>query len=115
MDDSVTSLEERRSARLQLHTVDDKLSNERVSVLGNERLGGTAGIVLARSVEVASGDGAIFFSQRGEEGVGESVFVDEFLGDDPEHLGPDLADGVHTPVTWLVEGLVRRRVDGDIL
>ena len=107
LDDCVTSLEERRSARLQLHSVDDKLSNKSVSVLGNERLGGTVGFVLARSVEVASGDRPILLGQWREEGVRESVFLDESLGGNPEDLSPDLADGVHTPVTWLVESLVR--------
>jgi len=115
LDEGITSLEERRPAGLQLHSVDDKLSNESVSVLGNEGFEGTISIVLARSVEVASGDGPILLCQGGEEGVRETVLLDESLGDDPKHLSPDLADGVHTPVTWLVEGLVRRGVDGDIL
>ena len=92
---------------MQLHSVDDKLSNESVSVLGNERFGGTVNIVLTRSVEVASGDRPILLGQWREEGVRESVFLDESLGGNPEDLSPDLADGVHTPVTWLVESLVR--------
>ena len=33
----------------------------------------------------------------------------------PEHLSPDLANGVYTPVARLVEGLVGRGVDGLIL
>ena len=40
---------------------------------------------------------------------------DQILGEDPEYLGPDLADGVHTPVTRLVEGLVCRWVDRVVL
>ena len=115
LDDSVTSLEERRPARLQLHAVENELSNEGVSVLGNERLGGTVDLVFAGAVEVTSGDGAIFFGQRREEGIRELVLLDEFLGDNPKDLSPDLTNGVHTPVTRLVEGLVRRGVDGDVL
>ena len=40
---------------------------------------------------------------------------DETLRDEPEDLSPDFADGVDTPVTRLVEGLVGRRVDSFIL
>ena len=115
LDDGITSLEERRPAGLQLHSVDDKLSAQSVSVLGNERFGDTASIKLARSIEVASGDGPILLGRGREEGVRESMFLDEFLGDNPERLSPDLADGVYTPVTWAVERLVRRGVDFDIL
>jgi hypothetical protein len=115
LDDGVTSLEERRPARLQLHAIEDELSNEGVSVLGNERLGGTVDLVFAGAVEVTGRDGAILFGQRREEGIRELVLLDEFLGDNPEDLSPDLTNGVHTPVTRLVEGLVRRGVDGDVL
>jgi hypothetical protein len=107
LDDGVTSLEERRPARLQLHAVDNELNAESVSMLGDERLGGTVDLELAGSVEVARGDGAIFLDQRREEGIRELVLLDEFLGDNPEDLSPDLTNGVHTPVTRLVQGLVR--------
>jgi len=115
LNDGVASLEERRPARLQLHAVDDQLSNERVSVLGNERFGVTVDLVFSGAVKVAGGDSAVRFGQRREEGVRESVLHDEFLGDNPEDLSPDLTNGMDTPVTRTVEGLVRRRVDDDVL
>ena len=76
-------------------------------MLGNERLGVTVDLVFAGAVEVTSGDGAVLPGQRWEESVRESVLLDELLGDDPEDLSPDLANGVDTPITGLVEGLVR--------
>ena len=115
LDDSIPSLEERRPTRLQLHTVDDKLNDKSISVLWNKRLGVTVNVVLAGSVEVPSGDGTVTFGCRGEEGIRESVLLDKLLGDNPEHLSPDFANGMYTPITWLVEGLVCRRVDGNVL
>ena len=115
LDDGIAGLEERRPARLQLHTVEDKLNHESVSVLWNERLGATVDIVIDGSVEVPSRDGAIVFRHRGEEGIRESVLLDKVLGDNPENLSPDLADGVYTPVTWFVEGFVCRGVNGNVL
>ena len=107
LDDGITSLEERRPTRLQLHTADYELNDESVSVLRNKRFGGTVNLILAGSVEVTGGDSAILLDQRREEGFRETVLLDEFVGDDPEDLSPDFTNGVHTPVTWLVEGLVR--------
>lgn len=75
-------------------------------MLGDERFGSTVDLVFAGAVEVTGWDGTILFGQRREECVREFVFLDEFLGDNPEDLSPDLANGVHTPVTRLVEGLV---------
>jgi len=115
LNNGVASLEERRPARLQLHAVDDELSNERVSVFGNEWLGVTVDLIFAGAVKVTSGDGTIRFSQRREKCVRESVLLDELLGDNPEDLSPDLTNGVDTPVTRTVEGLVCRGVDGDVL
>jgi len=84
-------------------------------MLGNERLGGTVNLVFSRSVKVTGGNGAVLFGQRREEGIREFVLLDEFLGDNPEDLSPDLTDGMYTPVTWLVEGFVRRGVYVDVL
>ena len=91
---------------MQLHTVDDELNDEGVPVLGNKRFGRTIGLVFAGSVKVTGGDGAIFLNQRREEGIREPVLFDKFIGDNPEDLSPDFSNGVYTPVTWLVEGLV---------
>jgi hypothetical protein len=79
-------------------------------VLGNERL-------LARTgaIEISLRDSPVSAGGRREEVVREAVLLDEPLRDDPEHLRPDLADGVDTEVSRLVEGLVRRRVDGLVL
>lgn len=38
LDDSIPGVEERRSARLQLHSVQDQLDDQRVAVLGNQGL-----------------------------------------------------------------------------
>jgi hypothetical protein len=75
----------------------DKLSNESVSVLGNERLGGTVGIVLARSVEIASGDGAILFGQGGEEGGRESVFLDKLIWETTQSISAQTSPMACTP------------------
>ena len=75
-------------------------------MLRNERFGVTVDLVFTGAVEVTSGDGAVRFSQRREEGVRESVLLDEFLGDNPEDLSPDLTNGMDTPVARTVESLV---------
>jgi len=84
-------------------------------VLGNERLGGAVSFTFSGSIEVAGRNGAILFGQRREEGIREFVLLDEFLGDDPEDLSPDLTNRVDTPVTWLIEGFVRRGIYFDVL
>ena len=109
-DDSITSLEERRAARLQLHSVDDQLHAQRVTVLGDEGLASNSG-----AVEVARGYGAVLERSRGEEVLCVPVLLDEALGDDPEDLSPDFTDGVDTPVAGLVEGLVHRGVNCFVL
>jgi hypothetical protein len=83
---------------------------KRVAVLGDEGLLSRAG-----AVEVAGGDGAVGGGRGREEVVREAVLLDQALRDDPEDLRPDLADGVDTEVTGLVERLVRRGVDGLVL
>ena len=115
MDDGVTGLEERRPARLQLHTADDELDNEGVSVLGDERFGAAVDLIFTGPVEVPGGNGTILLDQGREERIREPVLLYKFIGDDPEDLSPDFTNGVHTPVTRLVEGLVRRGVDVDVL
>lgn len=49
-----------------------------------------------------------------EEGIGESVFLDQVLRHDKEELSPYFSDSMDTPVARLVEGLVGRRVDGRV-
>ena len=84
-------------------------------MLGDERERRAVRGVRALAVEVALGDRAIRERLGREEVVDEAVLLDEALGDDPEDLRPDLADGVDTPVAGLVEGLVDGGVDGLVL
>lgn len=81
-------------------------------MLGDQRL---RLVVLAQSrsgpVEITLGDGAVGQSLGREERFAETVLVDQLMRHDPEDLSPDFADGVNTPVSGPVEGLVRRRVD----
>ena len=100
---------------MQLHTADDELNNESVSVLGNERFRSAVDFIFARSVEVTGRNRTILFDQRREEGFRKPVVLDEFIGNNPEDLGPDFTNGMHTPVTWLVESLVCRGVNVDVL
>ena len=115
LDDRVARVEERRAALLQLHPVEHELHAERVAVRGHERLLLASSVELARAVELADGNGAVRERRRGVECVGVSVLGDQALRDDPEDLRPDFADGVNAPVAGLVEGLVRRGIDGVIL
>jgi len=46
-----------------------------------------------------------------EEGLGEPVFGNEVLGHCEEELSPYFSDGVYTPVSGFIEGLVCRGVD----
>ena len=89
----------------------DSLNHEGVAVLGNKWLRLALGIILAGAVEVSLGDRAILIGLRGEESVAVSILSDELLIDEPQHLGPDFADRVDTPVTSAVEGLVGRGID----
>jgi len=101
LDDSVPGVEERGSARLQLEAVKDKLHRQRVAVLGDER-GGLASRIerLLRGLEVVVvGLGSV---RRREERGGEAVLLHEALRHDEQELGPDLADGVDTPVSGLL-------------
>ena len=100
---------------MQLHPVQHELNAERVPVRGHERLLFASGVELARAVELADGDGAVREWRRGVERVGVPVLGNQALRDDPEDLRPNFADGVNAPVTGLVEGLVRRGIDGVIL
>jgi hypothetical protein len=85
------------------------LYDQRVTMLGDERA------LLVNAIEVTSGDGAVPKRSRREEFFRVTVFLDELLGYDPEDLGPYFTNGVDTPVSWLVEGLVGRWVDRLIL
>lgn len=115
LNDGVTGIEERRATRLKLHAVENKLGNECVTVLGHKGLLLAECIILLGTIEVALGNCAIGKRFRREEGVRVSVLGNETLGDDPEDLSPNFTNGVHTPVTRLIESLVRRGVDGVVL
>jgi hypothetical protein len=79
-------------------------------VFGNKRL-----LALSGAVEVTNRNRSVFRRFGGIQVVREAVLLDEALRDDPEDLGPDFTDGMDTPVTRLVESLVRRRVDSLVL
>lgn len=76
-------------------------------MFGDEGLSFTSGSVFCGFIEVAFWDGSILKRRRREERVGVAVLLDKTLGDNPEDLSPDFTDGVDSPVTWLVQGLVR--------
>lgn len=120
LEDGIPGVLERRAARLQLESVDDELDGERVAVLGDELGGGR--------VDVEVGRGRV--GRGGEETRVEAVLGDEEDGHLVEHLSPDLSNGaaqhdgvsehsyegatedaLNTPVSRLVEGLVRIEVD----
>ena len=115
LNDGVTSIKEGRTAGLQFHAIEDKLNDERVAVLGDQRLLVAKDVDLLRAVEVTNRDRAISERSGRVEAVRETVLGDETLRDDPEDLSPDFTDGVDTPVAGLVEGLVGGRVDSLIL
>jgi hypothetical protein len=75
-------------------------------VLGYERLSLASRGVLSRPIEVALRYGSVLEGCRREQRVHIAMLIDEALRDDPEDLSPDFANGVHTPVTRLVESLV---------
>lgn len=88
----------RRSARLKLHAVHDKLKGERVSMLGDERPD-----ELALRVELSEGGIVVVGLTRVDrrEQLGrEAVLGDQVLSHDEQELGPDLADRVDAKV-WL--------------
>ena len=114
LDDRVPRLKEARSARLELHTVNHELDDERVAVTGDKALGLAVGGELLRPVEVVRGHAAVLERHGWEECVGPSVLANQLVRDDKEDLRPDLADGVNAPVATLVKGAIRRRVDGRI-
>ena len=115
LNDGITGIKERRATWLKLHAVENELGNECVTVLGYKGLLLAERIILLRTVEVTHRDGTISERLRREQGVGVSVLGNETLGDDPEDLSPNFTNGVHTPVTRLIERLVRRGVDSVVL
>ena len=115
LDNGVTSLEETRAARLELHAVKNELNDERVAVLGYQGLLVASSVVLLRAVEVTSRDRTVSGRGRREQALRETVLRDEAVRNDPQHFSPDFTDGVDTPVAGLVEGLVGGRVVSLIL
>lgn len=99
--DSVTSVSERRTARLKLHAVEDELENERVTMLGNLGLG---------VVVVVKASFVVFAREWWPQVLREAVLLDKVDADGVEHLGPHFADGMDTPVASLVQGGVRVQV-----
>ena len=91
------------------------LDNQRVSVLGNQRLGLARRSVLQRSVEVTFRDRAIFKRKRREQRVRVTVLSNQAVGNDPKNFSPNFANGVNTPVTRFIQGLVSRRIDSLVL
>jgi hypothetical protein len=73
-------------------------------VLRNER-------AFTVAIEISSGDGSVGERRRREELIRVAMLLNELLGNDPEDLGPDFANGVHTPVYRLVKGLIGRWVN----
>lgn len=100
LNDRISSGEEARSTRLELHAVDDELHCESVSVLGDKRGG------LAKGVERFFGRlGVVVVGLRRvgrrEESGRKAVLLDKSLGNNKEELSPDLSNGVNTPVSGL--------------
>ena len=114
LDDRVPRLEEARSARLELHAVNHELDDESVAMAGDEAFRLAVSCELLWAVEVVLGHAAILERHRWEECVGPPVLINQLVRDDKEHLRPDLTDGMNAPVATLVEGVVRRRVDGRV-
>ena len=114
LDDRVPRLEEAGAARLELHAINYELDNERVAMAGHEAFGLAIGGELLRAVEVVLGHTAVLERHGREECVGPSVLANQLVRNDEEYLRPDLTDGVDAPIAALVEGAVRRRVDGHV-
>ena len=100
LDDRISSGEEARSTGLELHAVDDELHCKSVSVLGDKRSGlakgvkrllGRLGVVIVRLRRVG----------RREESGRKAILLDKSLRNNKEEFGPDLSDGVNTPVSGL--------------
>ena len=92
MKDGVSSVGKGRSTRLKLHTLDQKVGEQRVSVTGNQRKRSTLGIVLLRPVVVV----VLGRDQGREERLAESVLLDQTFDNDEQHLSPDFTDSVHS-------------------
>lgn len=75
---------------MKLHTLDQKVSEQRVSVTGNQRQRSALGVVLLRPVVVVVLGG----DQGREERLAESMLLDQAFDDDEQHLGPDFTDSV---------------------
>jgi hypothetical protein len=84
-------------------------------VLGNEGLRPPGRGVFKRAIEVSFRNGPVGQWRRWEQVFGIAVLDDQALADNPQNLGPNLANGVDTPVPRLVKRLVRGRVDGLVL
>lgn len=88
---SITGRGEGWSTWLQLHSVENKLNEERVSVLWNKWLGQvTLSIVLGNVTVVVVGVGDVGWW---EQGVREAVLLNESLGDLEEETKSEMAVG----------------------
>ena len=115
LDDGITGLKEAGAALLQLHPVEHKLHNQGVPVLRHKLTCRTRRKRLRGTVKVAERDTAIFEGKGWEERVGETVFRDQSLSNDPKNFCPDFTNRMNSPVPRFVEGLVRGRINGIIL
>lgn len=113
--DRIARIKETRTTLLQLHAVQHKLHNERISVFRDEWLWYVRGGELWYTVEITEGNGAIFERRRWEKRFNEAVLRNQTLGNNPKHLCPDFTDSVNPPVLGLIERLVRRRIDRIVL
>ena len=84
-------------------------------MLGYQRFTLASSSVLCWPVEVALRDGTILERKRREQRIGIAVLGNQALRDDPEDLSPNFTNGVHTPVTRLIESLVCRGIDSVVL
>ena len=76
-------------------------------MLGHRWQRGAVRIVRLRAVKVVVlGYTSPSIGDRREEGVGETVLIDEALEYDPKHLRPNFTDRMNTQVSRLVERLI---------
>jgi hypothetical protein len=115
LDDGIAGLEEAGTALLELHRIHYELNNQRISVLRHKLLWSIGRRRLGHTVKVADGNRAVFEGKRREERLDKAMLFDQPLRNNPKYLCPDLADCVNSPVSGLVECLVRGWIDGIVL
>lgn len=91
------------------------LEHQSVTVNRYRRRRFTIEIVLGGTIKVAIRNNAVDIRLRRVQSLGVAMFLDEDLAGDPKYLSPDFTNGMNTPISWIVKGLVRRWVNGHIL